>query len=60
VSKLVSSLLDPVIGVWIDRTSRNGVNLFKRVRRSIFPLAILTVLLFVYIPFDRFGGRWLM
>lgn len=60
VSKLVSSLLDPVIGVWIDRAGRNGVNLFHRVRRSIFPLAILTVVLFVYIPFDRFGGRWLM
>ena len=60
VSKLVSSLLDPVIGVWIDRTGRDGVHLFQRVRRSIFPLAFLTVLLFIYIPFDRFGGRWLM
>ena len=60
ISKLVSSLLDPLIGVWIDRTGRNGINLFQRVRRSISPLAFLTVLLFVYIPFDRFGGKWLM
>lgn len=57
VSKLISSLLDPLIGVWIDRAGRNGVNLFHRVRRSIFPLAFLTVLLFLYIPFDR---KWLM
>lgn len=59
-SRLLSSLLDPVIGVWIDRTGRSGVNLFQRVRRGILPLAVLTLLLFVYIPFDRFGGRWAM
>jgi Na+/melibiose symporter-like transporter len=57
ISKLLSSLLDPVIGVWIDRS---GANLFRLVRRSIFPLAFLSVLLFLYIPFDRFGGRWVM
>ena len=57
VSKLISSLLDPVIGVWIDRS---GSNLFRFVRRSILPLAVLTVLLFCYIPFERFGGRWVM
>ncbi|MBR5409524.1 MAG: MFS transporter [Clostridia bacterium] len=60
ISKLVSSFADPVIGVWIDRTGRNGVNLFQWVRRGIFPLAILSALLFVYIPFDRFGGKWAM
>ena len=57
VSKLLSSLLDPVIGVWIDRS---GSNLFRLVRRSILPLAFLTVLLFCYIPFERFGGKWVM
>ncbi len=60
VSRLLSCLLDPLIGVWIDRTGRNGVNLFQRVRRGILPLAVLTLLLFIYIPFDRFGGRWAM
>lgn len=60
VSRLISSLLDPLIGVWIDRTGRNGVNLFQRVRKGILPLAVLTPVLFVYIPFDRFGGRGLM
>ncbi len=57
LSKLLSSLLDPLIGVWIDRT---GVNLFKLVRRSILPLSGLTLLLFFYIPFDRLGGKWVM
>ncbi|MBE6741957.1 MAG: hypothetical protein E7570_06585 [Ruminococcaceae bacterium] len=57
VSKLLSSLLDPVIGVWIDKS---GSNLFRLVRRSILPLAFLTVLLFCYIPFERFGGKWVM
>ena len=57
ISKLISSLLDPIIGVWMDRS---GSNLFRLVRRSILPLAILTVLLFLYIPFENFGGRWVM
>ena len=57
ISKLLSSLLDPIIGVWIDRS---GSNLFRIVRRSILPLAILTVLLFLYIPFESFGGKWVM
>lgn len=57
VSKLISSFLDPIIGVWIDRT---GANLYRLVRRSILPLAFITVLLFFYIPFERFGGKWLM
>jgi len=52
VSKFISSLLDPLIGVWIDREGRSGVNLFQHVRRSIFPLAFLTVILFIYVPFD--------
>ncbi len=60
VSKLVSCFLDPFIGVWIDSAAKNGAGLFRRVRRSILPLAVLTVLLFVFIPFDRFGGRGLM
>ena len=54
VSKLISSLLDPIIGVWIDR---KGANLFTLVRESIFPLACLTVFLFFYIPFDAVGGK---
>ena len=57
ISKLISSLLDPIIGVWMDKS---GSNLFRLVRRSIMPLAFLTLLLFLYIPFDRFGGRWAM
>ena len=60
VSKIISSVLDPVIGVGIDKAGRNGSTLFQWIRRSIFPLAFLTFALFIYIPFDRFGGRWLM
>ena len=60
VSKLLSSLLDPLIGVWIDRSGAKGGDLFRRIRRSIFPLACLTVIMFLYIPFDRFGGKWAM
>ena len=56
-SKLISSFLDPIIGVWIDRT---GSSLFRLVRRSILPLACCTLLLFLYIPFERFGGKVLM
>lgn len=60
LSRLLSSALDPVIGVWIDRRGRSGARLYQLVRRNILPLALLTVLLFVYIPFDRFGGKWAM
>ena len=60
VSKLVSSFIDPLIGVYIDRAGRKGVSLFRFIRRGILPLACLTVVMFLYIPFDRIGGKWAM
>ncbi len=59
-AKLISCLLDPVIGMQMDRSAGKGRSLFFWLRGSVAPLAILTVLLFIRLPFERFGGKPLM
>ena len=60
VAKLISCLFDPLIGAMIDKSELKGGKMRPWVLRSAFPLAVLTTLIFVYIPFDEFGGKILL
>ncbi|MDE5605052.1 MAG: MFS transporter [Eubacterium sp.] len=60
VAKLISCLFDPLIGAMIDKSELKGGKMRPWVLRSAFPLAVLTTLIFVYIPFDQFGGKILL
>lgn len=59
-AKLISCIFDPLIGAMIDKSSLKGGKMRPWVLRSALPLAVLTTLIFVYIPFDRFGGKVLL
>ena len=52
VSKLISCVGDPIIGSLIDRSDAKGGKIRPWILRSAFPIALLTVLLFVFIPFN--------
>ena len=54
-AKLISCIFDPLIGAMIDKSNLKGGKMRPWVLRSAFPLAILTTLIFIYIPFDSFG-----
>ena len=60
VAKLISCLFDPLIGAMIDKSSLKGGKMRPWVLRSALPLAVLTTLIFIYIPFDQFGGKILL
>ncbi len=55
-AKLISCIFDPLIGAMIDKSNLKGGKMRPWVLRSAFPLAVLTTLIFVYIPFDYIGG----
>ena len=59
-AKLISCVFDPLIGTMIDKSSLKGGKMRPWVLRSAFPLAVLTTLIFIYIPFDKFGGKMLL
>lgn len=59
-AKLISCVFDPLIGAMIDKSSLKGGKMRPWVLRSAFPLAALTTLIFIYIPFDKFGGKVLL
>ncbi|MDE6111162.1 MAG: MFS transporter [Eubacterium sp.] len=59
-AKLISCLFDPLIGAMIDKSSLKGGKMRPWVLRSALPLAVLTTLIFIYIPFDKFGGKILL
>lgn len=59
-AKLISCLFDPLIGAMIDKSTLKGGKMRPWVLRSAFPLAVLTTLIFIYIPFDQFGGKILL
>lgn len=60
IAKLISCIFDPLIGAMIDKSSLKGGKMRPWVLRSAFPLAVLTTLIFIYIPFDKFGGKILL
>lgn len=60
VAKFISCVLDPVIGMIIDRSTKKGASLLFWLRSSVAPLICLTVFLFFRPPFDRFGGKPVM
>ena len=55
-AKLISCIFDPLIGAMIDKSNLKGGKMRPWVLRSAFPLAVLTTLIFIYIPFDYIGG----
>lgn len=59
-AKLISCLFDPLIGAMIDKSTLKGGKMRPWVLRSALPLAVLTTLIFIYIPFDKFGGKILL
>lgn len=62
LGKVLSCLADPVIGSIIDRSKLKGGKMRPFILFSAAPLAILTVVMFVYVPFDRLGavGKYVM
>ena len=60
IAKLISCLFDPLIGAMIDKSSLKGGKMRPWALRSALPLAVLTTLIFIYIPFDQFGGKILL
>lgn len=56
-AKLISCIFDPLIGAWIDKSHLKGGKMRPWVLRSAFPIAILTTVIFIYIPFDSFGSK---
>ena len=56
VAKIISCVFDPVIGGMIDKSNKPGGKMRPWILRSLFPLAILTTLIFIYIPFDKIPG----
>ena len=61
-AKVLSCVADPIIGTIIDRSHLKGGKMRPFIFISAFPLAILTVVMFIYIPFDRLGdaGKYVM
>lgn len=56
IAKLISCLSDPIIGALIDKSNLKGGKMRPWVLRSAFPIAILTTVIFIYIPFENIGG----
>ena len=52
IAKLVSCVGDPIIGSLIDRSDSKGGKIRPWILRSAFPIAALTTLLFIFIPFN--------
>lgn len=51
-AKLISCFADPLIGALIDKSNLKGGKMRPWVIRSAFPLAVLTTIIFIYIPFS--------
>ena len=56
IAKIISCIFDPIIGGMIDRSNNPKGKMRPWILRSIFPLAILTTVIFIYIPFDKIPG----
>lgn len=58
VSKLVSSVLDPVFGNLIDKSHFKSGKMKPFILMSGLPFAIITTIMFVYIPFKSMAGMY--
>jgi len=56
IGKLISCFADPIIGTIIDRSNLKGGKMRPFILFSAFPIAILTTLMFIYIPFQNLGS----
>lgn len=60
-AKLISCFFDPLIGAMIDRSTLKGGKMRPWLLRSAFPFAVLTTVIFIYIPFENFiCGKFLL
>lgn len=62
LGKVLSCVADPIIGSIIDRSNLKGGKMRPFILFSAIPLAALTVVMFVYIPFGNLGnaGKYVM
>lgn len=62
LGKVISCIADPIIGSLIDRSRLKGGKMRPFILASAAPLAVLTVVMFIYIPFERLGtaGKFVM
>lgn len=61
IAKIISCIADPIIGSLIDKSNLKGGKMRPWILRSAFPIAILTTIIFIYIPFDNFqNGKILL
>lgn len=59
VAKIISCIFDPLIGSMIDNSKpKKGGKIRPWILRSAFPIALLTLIIFIYIPFDNIEGAW--
>lgn len=56
IAKLISCVSDPIIGALIDKSDLKGGKMRPWILRSAFPIAILTTVMFIYIPFENLGA----
>lgn len=55
-AKIISCLADPIIGALIDKSNLKGGKIRPFILYSAFPLAIMTVAVFIYIPFENLAA----
>ena len=62
LAKVLSCVADPIIGTIIDRSHLRGGKMRPFILFSAFPLAILTVVMFIFVPFGKLGaaGKFVM
>lgn len=56
VAKIISCLADPIIGSIIDRSNLKGGKMRPWILISAFPIAIMTTVMFIFVPFQNIGG----
>ena len=56
-AKVISCIFDPLIGAMIDKSGLKGGKMRPWILRSAFPIAILTTVIFIYVPFENFGSN---
>lgn len=56
VAKLISCISDPIFGSLIDRSHLKGGKMRPWILYSAVPIALVTTIMFIYIPFERIGG----
>lgn len=58
IAKIISCLADPIIGSIIDKSNLKGGKMRPWILYSAFPIAVMTVVIFIFVPFQRLGNVW--